>query len=181
MINPALLLFASEAAAEKEGIAVLGVDPKAILLQAGTFLLLFFIVKKFALKGIVDTLEQRRVTIDKGVSLGIEMQAAKEKFDEELQGIQHQARKQADDILVAARKEASNIIKESEAVAVEKADGILAEAEAKIGQEMAAARKALQAEMLALVSEATEVIIDEKVDAKKDASLVERALSKMRA
>jgi hypothetical protein len=35
--------------------------------------------------------------------------------------------------------------------------------------------------MLALVSEATEVIIGEKVDAKKDASLIERALSKARA
>ena len=56
MINP-LLILASEAAAEKEGIAVLGIDPKAIILQAGTFLLLFLLVKKFALRGIVDTLE----------------------------------------------------------------------------------------------------------------------------
>lgn len=180
MISP-LLILASEAAAEKEGIAVLGIDPKAILLQAGTFVLLFLIIRKFALPGIVETLEKRRMTIDQGVDLGIEMQNAKEKFDDELKGMQKQARVAADEIISVARKEASEIIKEGEAVAVKKADGILEEAEKKIGQEMEAARKALSKEMLALVSEATEVIIGEKVDAKKDASLIERALAKVRA
>ncbi len=173
-----LVTFA-EAAAEKEGIAVLGIDPKAILLQAGTFVLLFFILRKFALPGIVDTLEKRRKTIDQGVDLGLEMQKAKEKFDEELQGMQRKARKQADEILAEARVEASNVIKEAEAVAVQKADNLLEEAESKIAQEMQAARKELRGEMLALVSEATEVIIGEKVDAKKDASLIERALNRV--
>lgn len=177
MIN-GLMFFASEAA-EKEGIAVLGIDPKAILLQAGTFVLLYLIIRKFALPGIVKTLEERRKTIDQGVDLGIEMQKAKEQFDDELKGMQHEARKQADQIISAARVEASDVIKEAEATAIKKADNILEEAEKRIGQEMDAARKALRGEMLALVSEATEVIIGEKVDAKKDASLIERALGKV--
>lgn len=179
MVNP-LLLVASEAA-EKEGIAVLGIDPKAIVLQAGTFLLLFFIVKKFALRGIVDTLEKRRKTIDKGVKLGIEMQAAKEKFDEELEAMQQKARKQADEILTAASAEAAQIIRDGEASAAKKVDTMLKDAGTRIEREMETARRELRGEMLALVSEATEVIIDEKVDAKKDASLIERALSKVRA
>lgn len=179
MINP-LLLLASEAAAEKEGIAVLGIDPKAIVLQAGTFILLFLILKKFALRGIVDTLEKRRTTIDKGVALGIEMQSAKEKFDEELKGMQHEARKQADDILSQAQKDAAVLVKEGEAHAAKKVDDMLKDATARIEREMQTARKELRGEILSLVSEATEVIINEKVDAKKDASLIERALSKVR-
>ena len=91
MFNPLLMRFASETA-EKEGIAVLGIDIKAILLQAGTFVLLYLIIKKFALRGIVDTLEKRRKTIDKGVSLGLEMQHAKTNFDKELKDMQHKAR-----------------------------------------------------------------------------------------
>ncbi|RTK94744.1 hypothetical protein EKI60_02465 [Candidatus Saccharibacteria bacterium] len=179
MVNP-LLLVASEAA-EKEGIAVLGIDPKAILLQAGTFLLLFFIVKKFALRGIVDTLEKRRKTIDKGVKLGIEMQAAKEKFDEELEAMQQKARKQADEILTGAAAEAAQIIRDGEASAAKKVDAMLKDAGVRIEREMETARRELRGEMLTLISEATEVIIDEKVDAKKDASLIERALAKVRA
>ena len=180
MINP-LLILASEAAAEKEGIAVLGIDPKAIVLQAGTFLLLFLLVKKFALRGIVDTLEKRRQTIDKGVRLGAEMQAAKEKFDEELKGMQHQARAQADQILAGARAGAGQIFKNGGGSASKKNEQMLKDAEARIVREMQTARNQLRGEMLSLVSEATEVIISEKVDAKKDASLIERALAKVGA
>ena len=178
MINP--LLTVASAAAEKEGIAVLGIDPKAILLQGGTFLLLFFIVKKFALRGIVDTLEKRRVTIDKGVALGLKMESAKDKFDKELKEMQHNARLEAEKIVSDSRSEASKIIKDGEATAAKKADQILKDAQARIEREMQTARKELRGEMLSLVSEATEVIIQEKVDAKKDASLIERALSGIR-
>jgi F-type H+-transporting ATPase subunit b len=181
MINPLFVLFASEAAAEKEGIAVLGIDPKAIILQAGTFVLLFLILKKFALRGIVDTLEKRRTTIDKGVALGIEMQSAKEGFDKELTAMQAKARQQADKILAQAHTEAGDIIKAGEASAAKKVDSMLADAKVRIDREMQSAKRDLQAEMLSLVSEATEVIISEKLDAKKDASLIARALSKVRA
>lgn len=180
MFNSMLTLFASEAA-EKEGIAVLGIDLKAILLQAGTFVLLYLIIKKFALRGIVDTLEKRRKTIDKGVSLGLEMQHAKAGFDKELKDMQHQARVEADKILATAHQEAGEIIKAGEASAAVKVDGILKDASARIEREMQTARKELRGEMLSLVSEATEVIISEKLDAKKDASLIERALSRVRA
>lgn len=179
MINP-LLVLASEAAAEKEGIAVLGIDPKAIVLQAGTFILLFIILKKFALRGIVDTLESRRKTIDKGVSLGVEMQAAKEKFDEELKGMQQKARVQADEILAGAQKEAAQIIKDGETQASMKVDVMLKDASARIEREMQQARIDLKGEMLALVSEATEVIINDKLDKTKDSSLISRALAKAR-
>lgn len=175
MISP-LLQFAAE---EKTGIAVLGLDIKALLLQAGVFLLLFFIIKKFALKNIVDALENRRLTIDKGVSLGLEMQASKEKFDEELKALHHEARLKADDILAAAQKEAGSLIAEGEAVAAQKAEAILADASAHIERELERARADLRHEMLQLVGEATEVILDEKIDASKDASLIERALQKI--
>jgi F-type H+-transporting ATPase subunit b len=180
MVNPLLTRFASEAA-EKEGIAVLGIDPKAILLQAGTFVLLYLILKKFALRGIVDTLEKRRKTIDKGVSLGIEMQHAKTGFDKELKSMQHQARADADKIIAQAHTEAGEIIKAGEQTATHKIDDMLRDANVRIEREMQTARRELQSEMLALVSDATEVILQEKLDTKKDASLIERALAKVRA
>lgn len=175
------MTFASAAAEEKSGIAVLGIDPKVILLQAGTFLLLFLIIKKFALENIVKTLEQRRQTIDKGVELGLAMQKQKTQFDEELKKLHHQAREQADGILAEAHKEAGEIIKTSEATAAQKVDQMLRDATQRIDREMQTARADLRKEMLALVAEATEVIIDEKLDAKKDANLIERALGKLRA
>ena len=40
----------------------------------------------------------------------------------------------------------------------------------------ARARKQLEGELAGLVADATEAVIDEKIDAKKDAQLIERAL-----
>lgn len=181
MLNPLLTVVASEAAAEKSGIAVLGIDPKAIILQAGTFLLLFLIVKKFALRGIVDTLEKRRQTIDKGVALGIAMEKQKAEFDDEVKKLQHEARAQADMIIAEANKEAGQIIKAGEESATVKVNQMLKDAEGRIEREMSQARQQLKQDMLNLVAEATEVIIEEKLDAKKDASLIDRALGRLRA
>lgn len=169
--------FANE---EKTGIAVLGIDVKVILLQAAVFLILFFIVKKYALKGIVDTLEHRRKTIDKGVELGLAMQKQKGQFDEDLQKLQQQARKTADTIIAEANKEASEIIKKGEVSASQKIDQMLKDANLRIDREMQTARNSLRKEMLGLVAEATEVIIEEKLDAKKDAGLIERALESVK-
>lgn len=176
-----LTFFATEATQEKTGAAVLGIDIKAILLQAGTFLLLFLIIKKFALKGIVETLEQRRLTIDKGVELGLEMEQKNAKFDEELKKLHRKAREEADSIIAEANKESGKIIKQGEEAAAKKADQMLKDAAARIDREMDVARQELKQEMLALVCEATEVIIEEKLDAKKDAGLIQRALGRIRA
>ncbi len=173
--------FAEAATEEKSGIAVLGIDVKVILLQAGTFLLLFLIIKKFALKNIVSTLEQRRQTIDKGVELGLEMEKKKAEFDEELKKLHIAARSSADEIIANANKEAGDIIKAGESSAASKVDQMLKDAEARIEREMSKARADLKHEMLGLVAEATEVIIEEKLDAKKDESLIGRALAKVRA
>ena len=173
--------FAETAAEEKTGIAVLGIDPKVILLQAGTFFLLYMIIRKFALKKIVTTLEQRRQTIDKGVELGIEMQKQKELFDEKFKEMQHEARAHADQIIAEANKEAGEILKAGELSATDKIETMMQDASARIEREMEKARKDLRSEMLSLVADATETIIGEKLDEKKDASLIERALAKVRA
>lgn len=179
MFSPLIQIFAE--AEEKSGAAVLGIDVKVLLLQAGTFLILFFIIKKFALTGIVSTLEKRRLTIDKGVELGLEMQKAKADFDDQLKQLHVKARNEADQIIMNAQKESADIIKAAEVSATKKAEGVMKDASARIDREVKSAREGLRHEMLALVAEATEVIIDEKLDTKKDASLISRALTRLKA
>lgn len=164
---------------EVSGIGALGIDPWAILAQTATFLILFFILKKFALDGIVKTLEKRRQTIDDGVRLGHEMEAEKNLLDEKVEALLRKARVNADEIIAGGQKEAGEIIKAAEEAAGRKVDAMLADAHGKIDQDIADARKGLEQEMRALVAEATEVIIEEKLDAKKDESLIKRAFAKV--
>lgn len=168
-------------AEEAQGIAALGIDPLAILAQAATFLVLFFVIKKYALDGIVKSLEQRRKTIDDGVRLGVEMEAEKEKLEAKIEEQLAKARKEADKIIAESHEEAGGIMKEAEAETARRVEAMLAEATNRIEEETANARAELQQEMRTLVAEATETILEEKLDTKKDASLLERALNRVRA
>lgn len=170
-----VMAAASEGAAkESAGIAALGIDPLAILAQAGTFLLLFFIIKKYALTSIVNALEDRRKTIDKGVRLGIKMEAEHAKLEEQIEKSLQKARAQADQIIDNAKHESAELIKAAEAKAQAKVDTMISDAQAKIKDDVAHARDELKVEILEYVADATEIIIDEKLDDQKDNQLIKR-------
>lgn len=171
------LFAATEAAEEAEGIAALGLDPLAILAQALTFVVLFWIVKKYALEGIVNNLEERRKTIDKGVNLGIAMQAEQEELNQRIELELQKARKEADAILTDANKEAGSIIKAAEEKASTKVEGMIADAHARIDDDIRKAKKDLESEVATLVAYATETVLGEKIDGKKDDELIKRALA----
>lgn len=187
MIELVQIFAATEGGGEKAaeeatgGIGALGLDPLAILAQAVTFLVLFWVVKKFALEKIVNTLEERRKTIDKGVHLGIEMQAEKDKLEEQVAQVLQATRVEADGIIAAGHTRAGEIIKQAENTAARKMDTMLTEARAKIEEDTVRSRALLKQETLKLVARATEAIIEEKLDAQKDASLIQRMLKKVGA
>lgn len=161
---------------ETSGIGALGIDPLAILAQAGTFLVLFFVLKKFALNGIVETLEKRRKIIDKGVKLGQDMEIEKAKLDEKVEVVLRKAREEADTIVAQAHEESSTIVKGAETQALKKVDTMIADAHTRIESDIKQARKDLEKETVRLIATATEVIIKEKLDSSKDAKLIDRAL-----
>ncbi len=168
-------------AAETSGIGALGIDGKAFVIQLITFLLAFVILKKYAFTPMGKVLNERRETIESGVKLGEEMKIENEKLEAKVAEILQQTRVEADGIISAAQDAARQTIREAEDKAREKAAGILKEADSRIDQDTARARKQLEKELVGLVSDATEAIIGEKVDAKKDAQLIERALKEQRA
>ncbi len=86
------------------------------------------------------------------------------------------ARIEADKIIGNGQKEAREIIREAEKVGQRKVDTMLADAEARINEETEQAKRKLEKEIVGMVSEATEAIVEEKVDAVKDAKLIDRAL-----
>lgn len=163
-------------AAQSQGISALGLDPWGFLAQAVTFLAFWWIVKRFALEKVIAILEQRRQTIDKGVRLGIEMEQEKSRLDDQVEEALHKARQEADKILAEGQEEARELIRQAEEAASKKAEIIIDEAHAQLAHDIKRAEAALKREMVELVGEATSVLINEKVDAKKDAKLIERVL-----
>lgn len=169
-----LNLFA--ATEEAQGIAALGIDPLAILAQGVTFLLLFFIIKKFALGKIVTTLEDRRKTIEGSLEKAEELTKQNEEAEKRVNALLGEARKEAEEIVNKGREEAGAVISEAENAAVNKAEKIIADGKLQNEAEVLKARDALKKETLGLVARATEAVLGEAIDAKKSETLIKKAL-----
>jgi F-type H+-transporting ATPase subunit b len=163
------------------GIGSLGIDGKALIIQLITFVLAFWVLQHWAFKPIVKIMDERRKTIDDGVKLTEQLRLEKAELDKNVAAQLHAARVKADGIIAEAQDAARDSIRQAEDKARAKADGILKEAQERTLQDIARMRKALEKEIVGLVADATGVIIDEKVDAKKDSELIERAIREQQA
>lgn len=173
-----LIQLAAEETAKEGGLAVLGINPMALLLQLITFVILYLILKRFAFKKIVALLEERRKTINEGIDLGHEMEVEKQRLNEKISQMINEARTEADKVIAAGHHEAGVIIKEAEDIASRKVDSMLADARVRIEEDIDNAREGLKTEVLSLVAEAAEVVIGEKLDAREDAEHIQKILNK---
>jgi len=163
------------------GLSALGLDAKALIIQLVTFVIAFWVLQRFAFKPIVRYMDKRRETIEAGVALGEQMKKEAAELEAKVEKTLAEARSKADAMLAEATESGKTVVKDAEDKAREKANGILKEADARIVSETQRARTALQSELVGLISDATEAIIGEKVDAKKDAALIEKALKEQAA
>lgn len=168
-----LTKFASE---DTTGIGALGLDWKAMLLQAGTFILLYFIFKKFVLEKVVKTLNDRRETIEESLETAHEIEKRSKESNKEAEEIVSKARKDSDEIIENAKNETNEMLKKAEVDATKKQDKMFIEAEARIEADVKGAKTELRNELLTLVATATETVLDEKINSKKDQELIKKAL-----
>lgn len=169
-----MLLFAAEEKAT--GIASLGLDLKTFLFQLITFVIIVFLLNKYALSKIFAVVDQRRAALEEGLKSAEAAKQAVADADDKVDEALRKARAESNEILAATNKEAASIIAEAEAKAARRAENIVKDAKADMGHQVQAAREALKDETRKLVAQATEQIIKQKLDASKDASLINGAL-----
>jgi F-type H+-transporting ATPase subunit b len=173
-----LVTFASESSSgNKDLFQALGIDGRLLLLQGIAFLILVWALGKWVYPVLIKAIDQRQATLEAGIKASQDAQTQAEKSEEKMEKALQDVRKEADDILALAHKEANNIVELAEDKATKRADHIVAEAKDQLDTQIQAARQTLKAETLKLVASATEQIIDEKVDAQKDAQLVKKAIA----
>jgi F-type H+-transporting ATPase subunit b len=158
------------------GIGALGLNLTSFLIQLGTFIIAFLVLRKWAFEPILKVLKQRRDTIEQGVALGEKMQKEQAELQQKVANTLREARSEADKIISEAGDRGRQVMSEAEAKAKQKADSMITAAEDRIGQDMKLARRKLETELSGLVAEAAEAVINEKIDAKKDAALIDKAL-----
>jgi F-type H+-transporting ATPase subunit b len=168
--------FASSSSSS--GIGALGFSLSSFLIQLGSFLIVFLILKKYAFKPIIKILKERSELINDGITLGESLNKKKDELEQTIEDKLHETRVQADKIISDAHKKSREMVLTAETDSLKKAELIADDAMKKIERDAAMTREKLKNELVGLVSEATEAIIGQKIDAKSDAVLIDKALNK---
>lgn len=171
-----LTQFAAEATGSAGGIGALGLDLQKFLFQLITFLAVLLILRKYVFGRLMATIEERRKAVEASLKNAETTADELKKTEAHVAQMMKDARAQADDIVAVAHKEAAAMVEDAETKARKKAEHIVAEARTQLNQDVAKARESIRKETITLVAAATERLLGEKIDAKRDSALIERAL-----
>jgi len=171
------LIASTEGSAESSGVfGVLGIDWKTLILQAIAFGLLVFILAKWVYPPIQKMLDRREKLIEDSVKAAKEANKKAEESASEVAAQLKKARDEANDIIAAARDQSAQMLVDAEKQAQQRADATVESARQQLARDVEAARKMLREETVSLVAAATEKVVDEKVDAQKDAKIIDKAI-----
>jgi len=170
------LIVASAEASNPGLLQALGIDGKLLLEQAIAFLILVAILAKFVYPALIKAIDNRRDQIEAGMKEAKEAGEALERAEAKVADLLAEARTEADGIIARSQKEAAAQVAEAEEKAKSRAEQIVQEARAQLDTDVAKARQALKKDTIELVAQATEKIVKEKIDPKKDANLITEAL-----
>lgn len=172
------ILFAAAETAEggNDLLGALGIDWKLLIVQVISFLLLVAILRRFVYPALNKALDEREKSIAASVEAAEKAKDDAVKAEAEIEGQLATARKEAETIIETAHKEAAAMVEAAQTRAEKKADHIIENAQAQLQLEVQKAQEVIRKDAVELVARATETIIGEKLDAKKDASLIENAM-----
>jgi F-type H+-transporting ATPase subunit b len=160
-----------------ELLTKLGIDWKLLIAQVVNFLVLLFVLWKFAYGPILSMLEKRTRKIERGLKDAEDAGKKLEESAEKQKEILKKARVEAKDIVEKAHIQAEKIKSELAVEAKVQAEKIIVSAKAEIEQEKQKTIAEIKSEIGGLVVAATEKIIGEKIDEKKDQKLIESVIN----
>lgn len=159
-----------------EVFAKLGIDWKLLIAQAVNFIVLLWVLRRYAYQPILKALEARTKKIEQGLKDAALSQEKLASSVEEEKKVMAAAREEAREILLKAEASA----KERDARMLEetkgKIDKMITDADLHLAEEKARLIREAKTELSELVITATERVLGKTVDAKVDATIVQAAL-----
>jgi len=160
----------------QELLSKLGIDWKLLIAQIVNFLVLLFVLWKFAYGPIVAMLEKRQKKIEKGLKDAEDAHKKLAESEEKQKEILRHARIEAKEIVEKSREQAEKSKSGIAAEAKVQAEKIVTDAKAQIEQEKQKTIAEIKSEIGGLVVAATEKIVGEKMNIEKDRKLIEEMI-----
>lgn len=171
-------IVATQAASSGSILQTLGIDVKLLIFQIIAFGILVWFMGKYIFPALIKAIDNRQKTIETGLKEAAEAHKALENAESKADDLLAEARKEAEALMQRSQEEAANALLAAEEKAKARADQIVADARTTLAADVRKAREALKHDTISLVALATERVVGEKIDAKKDSELIARALAK---
>jgi len=169
VLNDLYALIGLAAVAAEEGGSPLLAQIGASVLG---FLVVFFVLKKYAVGQIVSIIDERRETIETGLKRAEDLQkqaeTSKQALDERLAGIEAEARARMQELIAEGQRVAQKMQDDSR----QQASAMVEKAKENIQIETDKARVALKKEIIDLTILAAEHLIKERLDDDKHKQLI---------
>lgn len=158
-----LTLFLAAAAADASIPERFGLEPKYIIMQVISFLVVLGVLYKFGIKPVTSTMEERARKIEAGIKHAEEIQAKLAAAQQESATIVKKAQLDASRIIDEARKSAKDFLDKQTQEASAKANDILTKAQQAIELEHKKMLADARTEIARLVVTTTERVLAKKL------------------
>lgn len=163
MTLPLLLAAAVEHAAQPGIAEKFGLEPKYIIMQVISFLIVLGVLYKFGIKPVTATMEERNRKIEAGIQHAEEMQVKLTAAQQESAAIVKQANVEASRIVDDARKLAKDYLDKQTQEATAKANDVMGKAQQAIELEHKKMLADARTEIARLVVTTTERVLAKKL------------------
>lgn len=157
-----------------------GINPYLLGAQVINFLILFFLLKKFAYKPILSMLDKRKSIIEKGLKDAKESQIAFEKAIEEEKKILKKAQSVSEKILSDSRDQAEVIADEMKVQTKNRIDQMLKESKNEMERRGVQMEKTLAVSSGKLAVEMVEKFLSDMIDKKDQENAIKKLSEKIK-
>lgn len=164
------------AAASGSVTALLGIDWKLFLAQLVNFAIVLFVLWKWVFKPLGKKLEERSNQIELSIKHSQEVEEKLRDAEKYRQAEMEKVRDEANAAIAQAQKNADQVRDQILAEAKANSEKMLESAKKEIESEKSKAMSQIREEAATLVVSATEKILREKLDPKKDQELIKESL-----
>lgn len=163
-----------------EIIGNFGLNPVLLGAQVVNFLIVFFVLKKFLYKPILEVLSKRQATIKEGLRQAEDARVKLEKVVVEEKNILRQAQVQSKKIIEDAKLESSEIAKQMNDLARKQTETLLNDAREQIAKESLETEKRIATNTGRLSIKILEKALQEFFSSKEQKEVISQALKKIK-
>lgn len=157
-----------------------GINPLLLGAQVVNFLIILFILKRYAYKPVMQLLKNRESSIKEGLEKAEEATRRLERALEKEKEMLHKAQKQTSEMMDQAKTQAKEMIHEAEQKARERTEKMIQEAQLQIQQEAQKTQKVLSQYVSKLAVEFLQKSVEDLFSDKNQDEVISKAVRELK-